>query len=93
MRSYERIGGSRARSNFDFAGPLTEAVLPGMVCVRNGGDTLLWDSANLKVTNDADANRFLHYDHRPGWEVQAGRRTGGAPPVLRAWAHATGGAN
>ena len=61
--------GSPTRSNFDFAGPLTEAVLLGMVCVRNGGDTLHWDSANLKVTNDADANRFLHYDHRPGWEV------------------------
>ena len=61
--------GSPTRSNFDFAGPLTEAVLLGMVCVRNGGDTLHWDSANLKVTNDAEANRFLHYDHRPGWEV------------------------
>lgn len=61
--------GSPTRSNFDFAGPLTEAVLLGMVCVRNGGDQLEWDSANLKVTNDADANRFLHYDYRKGWEL------------------------
>jgi predicted dehydrogenase len=61
--------GSPTRSNFEFAGPLTEAVLLGMVCVRNGGDTLHWDSANLKVTNDADANRFLHYEYRPGWEL------------------------
>jgi len=61
--------GSPTRSNFDFAGPLTEAVLLGMVCVRNGGDPLHWDSANLKVTNDPDANRYLHYEYRPGWEL------------------------
>ena len=61
--------GSPTRSSFDFAGPLTEAVLLGMVCVRIGGDALHWDSANLKVTNDADANRFLHYQYRPGWEL------------------------
>ena len=29
--------GSPTRSNFDFAGPLTEAVLLGSVCIRNGG--------------------------------------------------------
>lgn len=61
--------GSPTRSNFDFAGPLTEAVLLGMVCVRNGGDKLYWDSANLKVTNDPDANQFLHYEYRKGWEL------------------------
>lgn len=61
--------GSPTRSNFDFAGPLTEAVLLGMVCVRNGGDRLEWDSANLKVTNDPDANKFLHYEYRKGWEL------------------------
>jgi hypothetical protein len=59
--------GSPTRSNFDFAGPLTEAVLLGMVRLRNGGDPLQWDSANLKVTNDPDANRFLHYDYRAGF--------------------------
>jgi predicted dehydrogenase len=61
--------GSPTRSSFEFAGPLTEAVLLGMVCVRNGGDRLVWDSPNLKVTNDPDANHFLDYEHRPGWEV------------------------
>ena len=60
--------GAPARSNFGFAGPLSEAVLLGTVCVRNGGDRLDWDSGNLKVTNDPDANRFLHYEYRKGWE-------------------------
>ena len=61
--------GSSTQSNFGFAGPLTEAVLLGMVCVRNGGDKINWDSANLKVTNDPDANQYLHYQYRPGWEL------------------------
>ena len=61
--------GSPTRSNFDFAGPLTEALLLGMVCVRNGGGKLNWDSANLKITNDPEANRFLHYEYRKGWEL------------------------
>jgi predicted dehydrogenase len=61
--------GSPTRSNFDVAGPLTEAVLLGTVCVRNGGDKLDWDSKNLKITNDAEANRFLHYEYRKGWEL------------------------
>ena len=61
--------GSPTRSNFDFAGPLTEAVLLGSVCIRNGGDKLVWDSANLKITNDKDANNYLHYEYRKGWSL------------------------
>src|SRR5439155_440661 len=53
----------------DFAGPPTEAVLLGTVCVRNGGDKLYWDSPNLKITNDPDANQYLHYEYRKGWEL------------------------
>ena len=60
-------GNGTTRSNFDFAGPLTEAVLLGSVCIRNGGEKLDWDSANLKITNDPDANKFLHYEYRKGW--------------------------
>jgi len=62
-------GNGTTRSNFDFAGPLTEAVLLGSVCIHNGGDKLLWDSANLKITNDPDANKLLHYEYRKGWSL------------------------
>jgi predicted dehydrogenase len=62
-------GGPPGRSNFDFAGPLTEAVLLGSVCVHNGGDPLVWDSQQLKITNDPDANRFLQYEYRKGWSL------------------------
>jgi len=61
--------GSATRSNFDFAGPLTEAVLLGSVCIRNGGTKLIWDSENLKITNDPDANKLLHYEYRQGWSL------------------------
>jgi len=61
--------GSATRSNFDFAGPLTEAVLLGSVCVHNGGEKLSWDAENLKITNDPDANKLLHYDYRKGWSL------------------------
>jgi predicted dehydrogenase len=61
--------GSPTRSNFDFAGPLTEAVLLGSVCIRNGGDKLVWDSQNMKITNDPDANKYLHYEYRKGWSL------------------------
>jgi predicted dehydrogenase len=62
--------GSPTRSDFaEFSGPLTEAVLLGSACVRNGGEKLLWDSANLKITNSKEANQWLHYDYRPGWDV------------------------
>ncbi len=62
-------GGPAPRSNFDFAGPLTEAVLLGTVCVRLGGQKLAWDSARLKVSNVAEANKYLHYEYRPGWTL------------------------
>src|SRR2546426_2495207 len=62
-------GAGTTRSNFDFAGPLTEAVFVGSVCIRNGREKLLWDSENLKITNDPDANKFLHYEYRKGWSL------------------------
>ena len=59
--------GSPTRSNFDFAGPLTEAVLLGSVCVKLGGEALAWDSANMKVTNVPEANELLRSKYRDGW--------------------------
>ena len=61
--------GTPTRSNFDFAGPLTEAVLLGTVSVRMGGRKLIWDSPNLKVTNVPEANKYIHYQYREGWTL------------------------
>jgi hypothetical protein len=61
--------GGETRSNFGFAGPLTEAVLLGTVSVRMGGKKLVWDSEDFKITNCLQANEYLHYEYRSGWTL------------------------
>ena len=71
-------------SNFDIAGPLTESVLMGNLAIRSydiekkvGEDTthpgryikLLWDGANMKITNFDDANQFVKREYRSGWSL------------------------
>ena len=66
-------GGPPAGSNFDWAGPLAEAVLLGNVTLRRElrqeltHVKLLWDSPNLRFTNLEAANAFLRRDYRQGW--------------------------
>jgi len=61
--------GPAALSNFvDYAGPFTEAVLLGNVSLRAGA-RIEWDSRNLRVTNNQDANRFVRRQYRRGWEI------------------------
>lgn len=59
----------RAVSNFEYAGPLTEAVLLGNVALRAGNKKLFWDSDNLKITNLPEANQFLKDEYRIGWDL------------------------
>lgn len=62
-------GGPAPGSNFvDHAGILTETPLLGNVALR-AGKKLLWDGPNMKVTNDAEANQFLHREYRQGWSL------------------------
>ena len=62
-------GNGTTRSNFDFAGPLTEAVLLGTICVRMGGEKLNWDGTNLKFTNSDAANALINPPYREGWSL------------------------
>jgi predicted dehydrogenase len=57
-----------ARSNFDYAGVLTETVLLGNVAIR-AGKRLEWDGEAFKVTNDRAANELLHTKYRAGWKL------------------------
>jgi predicted dehydrogenase len=59
--------GSATRSGFDFAGPLTEAVLLGSIAIRIGNEKLVWDSPNLKIPNYPEAEKLLNYSYRDGW--------------------------
>ena len=56
-------------ANFNYAGPLTEAVLLGSVATRFPMTTLEWDAAGLKFTNTDDANEFVRRTYRKGWQV------------------------
>lgn len=60
-------GGPRTICNFDYAGPLTETVLLGVLSLRAPGQRLEWDSKNQKVVNAPDLDRFVHSEYRKGW--------------------------
>ncbi|HYT61680.1 MAG TPA: Gfo/Idh/MocA family oxidoreductase [Haliangiales bacterium] len=61
-------GGPKALSNFDYAGPMTEAVLLGDVALR-AGKKILWNSEKLTVTNAPEANQYLRTEYRKGWQM------------------------
>ncbi len=68
-------GDAPAGSNFDWAGPLTEAVLLGNVALRSQLREdltlmkLLWDGPSLKFSNSEAANKFLRREYRAGWTL------------------------
>ncbi len=64
-------GGPKPVSNFDYAGPLTEIVLLGVLALRAPGKRLTWDSANLRVSNAPEVNEFIHTPYRKGYSLAA----------------------
>lgn len=60
--------GTPTGSPFSYAGPLTEANHLGNVAYRTG-KKILWDSANMKVTNEPGADRFIRRVPRSGWDL------------------------
>ena len=59
---------SATTCRFAYSGMLTEAVLLGNVAYRSG-KTLEWDAKNMKIANAPEAEQFLHYEYRKGWEL------------------------
>jgi predicted dehydrogenase len=62
-------GDVRPTANFDYAAPLTEAVLLGCLATAFLGENLTWDADGLKIPNHADANALVTRQYRPGWEI------------------------
>ena len=62
-------GGPRPVSNFDYAGPLTEIVLLGVLALWAPGRRLEWDSANLKVKNAPELDPYIRAEYRQGWTL------------------------
>jgi hypothetical protein len=62
---------------------MTETVLMGHLAIRSynlrkevngkmqfyGRRKLIWDGANMKITNFEDANQFVGREYRKGWEM------------------------
>ncbi len=80
MKGY---GTSDLSSDFEYAGPFTEAVLMGNLAIRSyqyelneSGDSsypgrkrLFWDAENMKITNFEPANQFVMREYREGWSI------------------------
>jgi len=64
------VGKGEATCDFDYAAPLTEAVVLGNVANRFPGETLEWDSTWMLFNNAPHANAFLRFDCRDGWEIE-----------------------
>lgn len=61
-------GGAPAGSNFEYSSRLTETVLLSNVAVR-ARRRIEWDEAAMKVTNFAEANRYVSKAYRTGFGV------------------------
>ena len=62
-------GGKPTYGDFLLAQPISDAFNLGAVSLRMGGRRLAFDAASAKVTNVAEANKYLTRDYRKGWEL------------------------
>jgi len=60
--------GEPAGADFAYSGPLNETCLLGNIAKRVDA-RIVWDAANLKITNLPDANRYVRTKYRKGWEL------------------------
>jgi len=57
------------KSNFGYAGPFTEVTNIGVLAHQlKQGEKAQWDSANLRVTDRPELNRFVNKTYREGWD-------------------------
>jgi len=63
-------GEGKTSANFDYAGPLTEFVLLGVLANRVPGKLLTWNAADLKLEGSPEASALLRRTYRKGWEVE-----------------------
>jgi predicted dehydrogenase len=64
------MGQGEATCPFEYAGPLTETMLLGVVALRAGyGRKLFWDGDIGRFLNAPDADALLHREYRAGWEL------------------------
>jgi hypothetical protein len=62
-------GDGKPRSNFDYAGMLTEFILLGNVAIRAAGKRLEWDGPGMKFPTAPEAAAWLQREYRKPWTV------------------------
>ena len=63
-------GEAKPSAPFEYSAALNETMLLPIVALRAGqGKKILYDSANMKVTNVPEANAYLTREYRKGWEL------------------------
>jgi predicted dehydrogenase len=63
-------GEEEATSPFEYAAPLTEVMLLGIVALRAGqGKKIYYDPAAMRITNDDAASQHLTRQYREGWSL------------------------
>jgi len=61
-------GGDPACSNFNVAAPFVEWMVLGVIALRVEGK-IEYDPAKMRITNNADANKYLRPTLRKGWTL------------------------
>lgn len=61
--------GPKPGSSFDYAGPLTEAIVLGSLAIRTG-KPIDYDPEKMVITNNPEANALLHVEAREGFRVE-----------------------
>ncbi len=67
-------GRGKPLCHFGYSGPLTEAVLLGVVAYRSG-EELEWDAESFRIKNCPAAEEFLRQPYRKGWWLDPNDRT------------------
>ena len=62
-------GEGTTKSNFTYAGNLTETVLLGTIALRLPGTKLSWDAKSMKIAGHDRATAMLSKEYRKGWEL------------------------
>jgi predicted dehydrogenase len=61
---------SKTTCPFEYAGPLTETMLLGVVALRAGqGVRIEYDGESGKISNNSTANQYLRREPRKGWNI------------------------
>src|SRR4030095_4800750 len=59
---------TQSPGSFLYTGPITETILLGGLALR-AGKKVEYDSANMKITNVREANKYFVREYRKGWEL------------------------